>query len=186
MADCCILFFQETCLHSGNFWAFWCWKLAIICWMWSVLQRKTSGRWVVHGVKGRLFFFLNWSKKKIIVCDCKYTFKFMINLFYKCYFINLNNVESCAFVRGLLAAVLHLCDAGAKLHGSLGQDGRLTEAQSPCRHPQEEFLADSSRKRQIGFLPHGKRIQVAHHVFVQVRKPAESTEESAFNLRCSK
>lgn len=120
------------------------------------------------------------------MCDCKYTFKFMINLFYKCYFINLNNVESCAFVRGLLAAVLHLCDAGAKLHGSLGQDGRLTEAQSPCHHPQEEFLADSSRKRQIGFLPHGKRIQVAHHVFVQVRKPAESTEESAFNLRCSK
>lgn len=150
-----LLFFQETCLHSGNFWAFWCWKLAIICWMWSVLQRKTSRRWVVHGVKGS-------------------------------YFINLNNVESCAFVRGLLAAVLHLCDAGAKLHGSLGQDGRLTEAQSPCRHPQEEFLADSSRKRQIGLLPHGKRIQVAHHVFVQVRKPAESTEESAFNLRCSK
>lgn len=99
-----------------------------------------------------------------------------MNLFYKCYFINLNNVESCAFVRGLLAAVLHLCDAGAELHSSLGQDGRLTEAQSPCCHPQEEFLAESSRKRQIGLLPHRKQIQVAHHVFVQVRKPAESPQ----------
>ena len=84
--------------------------------------------------------------------------------------------ESGAFVRSLLAFVLHLCDARAELHGSLGQDGRPAEAQLLGRQPQEEFLADAAGKRQISLLPHGQRIQVAHHVLVQVGKPAGNTD----------
>lgn len=80
--------------------------------------------------------------------------------------------ESCAFVRSLFTFVLHLCDAGAKLHGSLWEDGWLAEAQLPRRQSQEEFLPDTSRKWQICLPPHGQRIQVAHHVLVQVGKSA--------------
>jgi len=85
--------------------------------------------------------------------------------------IRLLGEESCAFVRGLFAVGLHLCDAGSKLHGSLGQDGRLAEAQPLRREPQEEFLPDAARQRQVCLLPHGQSVQVAHHVLVQVGKP---------------
>lgn len=84
--------------------------------------------------------------------------------------------ESGAFVRGLLVFVLHLCDARAELHGSLGQDGRSAEAQLLRCQPQEEFLADATGKRQISLIPHRQRIQVAHHVLVQVGKPAGATD----------
>lgn len=80
--------------------------------------------------------------------------------------------QSGAFVRGLFLLVLHLGDARAELHGSLGQDGWLAEAQPPRRQSQQELLADASRKRQIGLLPHGQRVQVAHHLLVQVGKAA--------------
>lgn len=94
--------------------------------------------------------------------------------------IRLPGEESCAFVRGLFTFVLHLCDAGAKLHGSLGQDGWLAEAQLLRRQSQEEFLPNSSRKRQICLLPHGQRIQEAHHILVQVRKSAVARELNQF------
>lgn len=89
--------------------------------------------------------------------------------------ICLPSQESCAFVRGLFMFVLHLCDAGAKLHGSLGQDSRLAEAQLLRCQSQEEFLPDTSRKWQICLHPHGQKVQVAHHVLVQVGKSADAT-----------
>ena len=90
---------------------------------------------------------------------------------------SLTSEEPAALVRGLFTPVLHLCDAGAELHGSFGQDCRLTEAELPRRQSQEELLPDTSRKRQICLLPHRQRVQVAHHVLVQERKPADKQRD---------
>lgn len=79
--------------------------------------------------------------------------------------------ESCAFVRGLFLFLLHLGNSGAELHGSLGQDGRLAEAQLTRRQSQQQLLADAPRKREVSLVPHGQGVQVAHHVLVQVGKP---------------
>lgn len=46
-----LFIFQEASLHSSDFWAFRRWKLAFLHWMWPLLQRKTSGCWVLHGVE---------------------------------------------------------------------------------------------------------------------------------------
>ncbi len=83
--------------------------------------------------------------------------------------------ESRAFVWGLFTFVLHLGNAGAELHGSLWQDSWLAEAQLPRCQSQEEFFPETSRKCQICFLPYGQRVQVAHHVLVQVGKSAGAT-----------
>lgn len=173
--------------------------------MWSLLQRTTSGCWVLHGVedtqmdKTTIFIVaclkkykmstktIRWSASRI--CNSKSrisTVNINCTSFYKQYFsikmififfhyiqwFCLSGEESCAFVWGLFSFVLHLCDAGAELHGSLGQDGWLAEAELLRRQSQEEFLPDASREWQICFVPHGKRVQVAHHVLVQVGKSA--------------
>lgn len=53
---------------------------------------------------------------------------FFIIISYKL-MICLHIEEPRAFVRCIFMSVLHLCDTGAKLHGSLGQDGCQAEAQ---------------------------------------------------------
>lgn len=103
----------------------------------------------------------------------------IINIFMKT--IWLVSKEPCAFVWSLFVVVLHLCDAGAKLHGSFGQDCWLAEAHPLRRQPQEEFLPDAPRERQVGLLPHGQSVQVAHHVLVQVGKPVDRYNASEWN-----
>lgn len=107
---------------------------------------------------------------KYNVCDFYCTFfKLFLSLKEEIY---LTSQESCAFVRGLFTLILHLCNAGAELHGSLGQDSWLAEAQLPRCQSQEEFLPDAPGKWQICLLPHRQGIQVADHVLVQVGESA--------------
>lgn len=96
----------------------------------------------------------------------------LLNISTTSFLLITTNHESAASVQGFFAPVLHLCDAGAELDGPLGQDSRLAEAQLPGRQSQEELLPDSAGERQVRLLPHGQRIQVADHAFVQVGKPA--------------
>ncbi|XP_061142191.1 uncharacterized protein zgc:136439 [Syngnathus typhle] len=87
-----------------------------------------------------------------------------------------------AALRRLLAPVLHFGDARAKLHGPLGKDGGGPEAQPAGGQPQQQFLADAPRERQVGLVAHGQRVEVAHHALVQVGEP-EGGSRRTFSSR---
>ncbi|KAK0135773.1 hypothetical protein N1851_028336 [Merluccius polli] len=90
------------------------------------------------------------------------------DLYFKDKLKNVETYMSVAAVGRPLAAVLHLGDAGAELHGPLGEESGGAEAEGPSRLPQEQLLPHAAGQRQVRLPPHRQGVQIVHHVLVQV------------------